>query len=192
MYDNYIKLQIEGLTRGKDLHNAFILVLHEARRNCFYPVLISESGYEQVAAALRDHDYTCSRLMSKLAKRAGMEIIGVRLLRPREGDAQALIDFVQGNELVSIMAPVAEAAVAAMENGISFWLEKSLFESIVQNPATSDRMSLPLNAMNNKLVEEALQSAVAEDNYELASVLRDELQRRQGMQTNIHHDTISQ
>lgn len=33
MYDNYIELMIEGMTRGRELQDAFILVLRERRAN---------------------------------------------------------------------------------------------------------------------------------------------------------------
>ena len=39
-------------------------------------------------------------------------------------------------------------------------------------------MALPLAAMSNNLLKEALKSAVEDDNFELASVLRDELNKR--------------
>ena len=39
-------------------------------------------------------------------------------------------------------------------------------------------MALSLFAMDNDLLKEAIDSAVAEDNYELASILRDELNKR--------------
>lgn len=39
MYDNYIELKIEGLTRGRELQNAFILVLREVEGERFFPYL---------------------------------------------------------------------------------------------------------------------------------------------------------
>lgn len=39
-------------------------------------------------------------------------------------------------------------------------------------------MTLPISAMNDKLLHDALQAAVDEDNFELASILRDELKKR--------------
>ena len=39
-------------------------------------------------------------------------------------------------------------------------------------------VSLPINSLNVALLKEALENAIREENYELASQLRDELKRR--------------
>lgn len=178
MYDNYTELLIEGLTRGKELQEAYILVLRDRNGDNFMPILLSANGYEMVSAALGNHDFTCSKLMNQLARRVGMRLIGVRLLQPQNGQTQALLDFELINEVVSIAVPIAEAVVAALEEGISFWVEKRVFAQQSKFTNTTDRMTLPISAMNDKLLQNALQAAVDEDNFELASILRDELNKR--------------
>lgn len=36
MYDNYIELKVEGLTRGRELKDAYILILRERRANAYF------------------------------------------------------------------------------------------------------------------------------------------------------------
>lgn len=179
MYDNYTELKIEGITRGKDLQNAFILILREKNGSRFFPVLINRQGYEMVLGAMKDKDYTCARLMNKLANRVGMTQIGVRLMQPHNGETKALIDFELINEVVSIQTSAAEATVAALEMRSSFWVQNDIFEkqSKLQQPGQQN-MALPVTAMNNELLKAALQGAVNEENFELASILRDELNKR--------------
>lgn len=179
MYDNYTELKIEGLTRGKDLQNAYILILREKDGSRFFPVLINHADYEMVLAAMKDKDYTCARLMNKLANRVGMTQIGVRLMQPHNGETRALIDFELINEVVSIQTSIAEAAVAALEMRSSFWVQNDTFEkqTKLQHPGQQS-MALPITAMNDELLKTALQSAVSEENFELASILRDELNKR--------------
>ena len=43
---------------------------------------------------------------------------------------------------------------------------------------SSSGVAMPLNAISNKMLKEALDNAVANENYELASHLRDEMRRR--------------
>lgn len=179
MYDNYTELKIEGLTRGKDLQNAYILILREKDGSRFFPVLINRADYEMVLAAMKDKDYTCARLMNKLANRVGMTQIGVRLMQPHNGKTRALIDFELINEVVSIQTSIAEAAVAALEMRSSFWVQNDIFEkqTKLQRPGQQS-MALPITAMNDELLKTALQNAVSEENFELASILRDELNKR--------------
>ena len=178
MYERYKELTIEGVTRGKDLHKAYILILKEKYGSRLFPVLISSNGYKTIVAALHHKDFTCSRLMNQLAQRVGMTLIGVRILVPHNGQTQALIDFELLNEVLSITVSAAEAAVAAIETKCSLWIEKNRFEINSNVNQREGQMALSLFAMDNDLLKEAIDSAVAEDNYELASILRDELNKR--------------
>lgn len=180
MYDNYTELKIEGLTRGRELQDAYILILREKDGNRFFPVLIDYKGYEMVLAAMKHKDYTCARLMNKLANRVGMAQIGVRLMQPHNGETRALIDFELINEVVSIQTSVAEATVAALEMRSSFWVQRDTFEKQSKMQQTGQQsMALPIIAMNNDLLKAALEGAVNDENFELASILRDELNKRE-------------
>ncbi len=180
MYDNYTELTIEGITRGKELKDAFILILRKKDGTEIFPVLIDEKGFNLIMNALRHKDFTCSHLMHKLAGRVGMTMIGVRVMQPANGNTQALLDFELINEVVSITVPVEEAVVAALEAHAALWVNSESFQRITraQSNKGAEQMALPLTAMGDKLLKEALESAVAEDNFELASLLRDELSRR--------------
>lgn len=108
-----------------------------------------------------------------------MKLIGIRLLQPNNGQTQALLDFKTSSmEVVSVNVSAAEAAVAALETHTSIWIEEQLFSRQNHMPQTDQSMALPLTAMTRNLLEEVLQSAVADDNFELASILRDELNKR--------------
>lgn len=186
MYDNYIQLKVEGLTRGRELHDAYILVLRAKDRGTFFPVLLEQEGYNQIFAALQEKRFTCSQLMNKLAARVGMTMLGVRLMKPHHGKTQALIDFELINELVSITVPAAEAVVAALETHSPIWVQKEAFERQARLGHSSQSMALPISAMTEKLLKEALNAAVEEENFELASILRDELNKREADEVSIN------
>lgn len=187
MYDNYIELKVEGLTRGRELKDAFILILREREGERIFPVLIDEEGFNMIMQAMRNKDYTCSHLMVKLASRVGMAPIGIRLMQPANGKTQALIDFELVNEIVSITTPVAEAVVTALETRSSLWVQRTSFErqARMNNNGGSQNMALPITAMSDKLISDALQAAVKEDNFELATILRDELNKRKEKETEV-------
>lgn len=182
MYDNYIELKIEGLTRGRELKDAFILILREKAGEHIFPVLIDEEGFNMIMQAMRYKDYTCSHLMVQLATRVGMAPLGVRLMQPANGKTQALIDFELINEIVSITTSVAEAVVMTLETRGSIWVQRNVFErqTRMNKNDGSQNMALPITAMSDKLINDALQAAVKEDNFELATILRDELNKRKG------------
>lgn len=187
MYDNYIELKVEGLTRGRELKDAYILILREREGERIFPVLIDEEGFNMIMQAMRNKDYTCSHLMVKLASRVGMTPIGIRLMQPANGKTQALIDFELVNEIVSITTPIAEAVVTALETRSSLWVQRTTFErqTRMNKNGGSQNMALPITAMSGKLISDALQAAVKEDNFELASILRDELNKRKDKESEI-------
>lgn len=187
MYDNYIELKVEGLTRGRELKDAYILILREREGERIFPVLIDEEGFNMIMQAMRNKDYTCSHLMVKLASRVGMTPIGIRLMQPANGKTQALIDFELVNEIVSITTPIAEAVVTALETHSSLWVLRTTFErqTRMNKNGGSQNMALPITAMSDKLISDALQAAVKEDNFELATILRDELNKRKDKESEI-------
>ena len=187
MYDNYIELKVEGLTRGRELKDAYILILREREGERIFPVLIDEEGFNMIMQAMRNKDYTCSHLMVKLASRVGMTPIGIRLMQPANGKTQALIDFELVNEIVSITTPIAEAVVTALETRSSLWVQRTTFErqTRMNKNGGSQNMALPITAMSDKLISDALQAAVKEDNFELATILRDELNKRKDKESDI-------
>ena len=187
MYDNYIDLKVEGLTRGRELKDAYILILREREGERIFPVLIDEEGFNMIMQAMRNKDYTCSHLMVKLASRVGMTPIGIRLMQPANGKTQALIDFELVNEIVSITTPIAEAVVTALETRSSLWVQRTTFErqTRMNKNGGSQNMALPITAMSDKLISDALQAAVKEDNFELATILRDELNKRKDKESEI-------
>lgn len=187
MYDNYIELKVEGLTRGRELKDAYILILREREGERIFPVLIDEEGFNMIMQAMRNKDYTCSHLMVKLASRVGMTPIGIRLMQPANGKTQALIDFELVNEIVSITTPIAEAVVTALETRSSLWVQRTTFErqTRMNKNGGSQNMALPITAMSVKLISDALQAAVKEDNFELATILRDELNKRKDKESEI-------
>lgn len=187
MYDNYIELKVEGLTRGRELKDAYILILRERESERIFPVLIDEEGFNMIMQAMRNKDYTCSHLMVKLASRVCMTPIGIRLMQPANGKTQALIDFELVNEIVSITTPIAEAVVTALETRSSLWVQRTTFErqTRMNKNGGSQNMALPITAMSDKLISDALQAAVKEDNFELATILRDELNKRKDKESEI-------
>lgn len=187
MYDNYIELKVEGLTRGRELKDAYILILREREGERIFPVLIDEEGFNMIMQAMRNKDYTCSHLMVKLASHVGMTPIGIRLMQPANGKTQALIDFELVNEIVSITTPIAEAVVTALETRSSLWVQRTTFErqTRMNKNGGSQNMALPITAMSDKLISDALQAAVKEDNFELATILRDELNKRKDKESEI-------
>lgn len=178
MYSNYTELTIQSLMRGTQLRGAYILLLSAKDGSGFYPILLDKLGFLKVGRALNHHEFASTRLMNRLAGRVGMSMTGARITQAVSGQTRALIDFELGNEIVSIPSEAADAVVAALETNRSVWVSTKAFEQQKRMDPGDGKMALPLSAMNVNLLQEALESAVTEDNYELAIALRTELEKR--------------
>lgn len=179
MYENYVELHFVGITQGREPEGVYVIVLQEPVGRRLYPVLTDEVGYNQVVAAIDRQDFTPTRLMVKFIKRLGFRIQGVRLLRPSNGRNMAMLDFRRGEEAVSISATVSEATLAALQSHCSFWVNRELFQVYVNIHPVPGAMTVPLHGMSNTLLRNALKAAVETENFELASMLRDELSQRE-------------
>lgn len=183
MYENYVELHFVGITHGREPEGVYVIVLQEPEGKRLYPVLTDEVGYNQLVAAIDRKDFTPTRLMVKLTKRLGFRLQGVRLLRPTNGRNMAMLDFRRGEEAVSISVTMAEATLAALQTPCSFWVNREIFNVYVNIHPTPGAMTIPLHGMSNTLLRNALKAAVETENFELASMLRDELKQREENET---------
>ena len=96
------------------------------------------------------------------------------------GDYSALL--IHSHTLTSHPIDLSEAVLLsfASRGEIPIYIEDKFFnrQSTPYDTETHS-VSIPLDVMDSKVIEESLQKAIKEENYELASILRDELNRRQ-------------
>lgn len=73
----------------------------------------------------------------------------------------------------------SDAAFLSFVGGIPLYMDDELMRlQSVPYHADASGMSIPVNVISDKMLDSALAKAIKEENYELASRLRDELQRR--------------
>ena len=188
LYEDYVGTRIEGLTRGVSLHDAFIVVLRGQQEAQLFPLLIDKEGFDQLMAALKHKDYTCSRLLLKMADRLRLDLLGIRVMQPHNGQCLALIDFAEGEQLKSLTTSLADALVVALQSKATIYIKSSAFKAQKPSDGPSHSMALPIHAMGTPLLEEALKGAVDTDNFELATILRDELKKREGSRTKTQNE----
>lgn len=81
-------------------------------------------------------------------------------------------------ETVPIRA--SDAVLLSMGARIPIYMESSLMaRQSVRFSENSNAISMPVNTLSTEMLDKALQKAVEDENYELASHLRDEKKRRE-------------
>ena len=90
-----------------------------------------------------------------------------RVVGERDGEIHT-VDFCQ--------AP--DGLVMAVAAGCPITIEEELLEAQYMHPTGKHSFALNINTLSRQMLEEALQHAVENENYEAASRLRDELAKR--------------
>lgn len=96
-----------------------------------------------------------------------------------DGQYQCILTNRETLDTVSLRA--SDAVLLAFIAKIDIFIEESLFQrQSLPYSKESHGLSLPVNAISTGMLHTALDHAVEEENYELASQIRDELRKREG------------
>ena len=184
MQEEYVELVPEGLTRGVSLQEAYFLMLREKDSKRFLPSLLEKDEFDLVYRALHDKQYPATSLMGRLAHRFSIHLESVHIFYPPHGNLSATLFFNNGVVTEKIACNIAEGITAALHLQCPILMQRSMFDEQMLRQQGEGQVSMPITAMNKKLLEEALDAAVKEDNFELASVIRDELRQREKINGN--------
>lgn len=181
MNNDFVDMRPIGLTRGVSLEDAFILLLREEGGSRCVPILIDRKAFMLLRGLMLGRHIKERSFAEQLAELFDISLDSVVLHQPSEGGEVIATLFLsnQVGELRTLRTDIATGVRAAMTAGRPLRLPRSMFDWLARRSTPTDgRISFPVSAMTLKLLEEALAAAVAEDNFELASILHDEIKSR--------------
>ena len=186
MNDNkFVDLLPLGLTRGATLRDAYILILRELSGMRCMALLITPDEYKMVSNAMQGNRSRMSKLLRDTCDTFGIRMLCVVLHNnTNNGAYRSEIILQQGSDIRTIRQKVGTGVVLAMDLKLPLQVSAQYFEAMTNQAPKQDgsvEVRIPIAAMDESLLREALQEAVKEDNFEMASTLRDELQRREGL-----------
>lgn len=186
MNDNkFVDLLPLGLTRGATLRDAYILILRELSGMRCMALLITPDEYKMVSNAMQGNRSRMSKLLRDTCDTFGIRMLCVVLHNnTNNGAYRSEIILQQGSDIRTIRQNVGTGVVLAMDLKLPLQVSAQYFEAMKNQAPKQDgsvEVRIPIAAMDESLLREALQEAVKEDNFEMASTLRDELQRREGL-----------
>ena len=181
MDNNRIKLKVFGLTRGTMHENMYILVLQEALGDRKIPIMIGST--EAQAIALKTRHVPMERpmlqdLFKKLTDSYDIELRDVYIYKVEDGVYYSYLEFVKDGVETAIDARSSDAVALALTYDCPIYTSDTLIGSQYMRENRRGSMSIPINTLDIQALQEALDRAVKEENYEMASMLRDEINRR--------------
>jgi bifunctional DNase/RNase len=190
---NKIKLEIAGLSYSQTQSGAYALVLAESGGKRQLPIIIG--GFEAQAIAIELEKMTPTRplthdLFKSFSVAFSIDVVEVVIYNLIEGIFYAKIICQRGSELTEIDARTSDAIAI----GVRFNCPIYTFEHILSNAGIlmddteedtdlfkEEEHILPTNSLQNFTVSELeiqLKEAIDNEDYELASHIRDEINKR--------------
>lgn len=191
-----VRLEIVGLSYSQTQSGAYALVLGESTGSRRLPIIIG--GFEAQAIAIELEKMTPTRplthdLFKAFSETFSIEVTEILIYNLVEGIFYAKLICTDGTREVEIDARTSDAIALAVRFNCPIYTYEFILKSAgivldddsipaTENPmATVEDMTTPESEYKSKSSEELknmLQSALDEEQYELASKIRDELNTR--------------
>jgi bifunctional DNase/RNase len=175
-----IKLKIKGVSEIVGTSELGILILTDELENRQLSIVCDKTTEHMFGMRLQKLPITEKLLPEVLWKEITMlsdsqfEIIIHDLI---DGQYIAILNNVDALTQIPIRA--SDAILLSMISQIPLYIEENLMDrqSVVYKKG-SNGMAIPVNSLDDKMLESALEKAVMNEEYEFASQLRDEINKR--------------
>ncbi len=193
---NKVNLEIVGLTYSESSTGAYVLILGDKNSQRRLPIVIGSAEAESIAVGI-DHQRKgrplTHDLFLRFAKEFGIEIMEVVINRFRDGVYYAMLVCKQGDDLTMIDARPSDAIAIAVRAGCEIYayetvmdeagiimddMEKEETEEPAEAPINIGKAQTSLDMLDLDTLEELLQEAIDNEDYQKAAEIRDEINRR--------------
>lgn len=185
--DKKIELQVLNISNSQAQVGAYALVLGEVGGEWQLPIIIGPAEAQATAICLKGvkaprpltHDlfYTCLNVL-------GTKMLRVLIYKAKEGVFYSYIYLQKDEEIIRIDSRTSDAIALAVRADCPIFIYESILEREYirlddsDQPDTEQQEEETNDSDNVNSLEQALEQAIKEENYELAARLRDEINRR--------------
>ena len=193
---NKVNLEIIGLTYSESSTGAYVIIMGDKNSPRRLPIVIGSAEAESIAVGIEKH--TNGRphthdLFLRFAKEFGIEIMEVVINRFRDGVYYAMLVCKQGDDLTMIDARPSDAIAIAVRVGCEIYAYESVMEEagIIMDdmeaqdnddtddtPINKNQTKTSLDLLDMDTLEELLQDAIDNEDYQRAAQIRDEINGR--------------
>jgi bifunctional DNase/RNase len=193
---NKVSLEIIGLTYSESSTGAYVLILGDKNSQRRLPIVIGSAEAESIAVGIEKHKNGRPHthdLFIRFAKEFGIEIMEVVINRFRDGVYYAMLVCKQGDDLTMVDARPSDAIAIAVRLGCEIYAYESVMEEagIIMDDMEKQEadetegdlinkstLKTSLDLLNLETLEELLQEAIDNEDYQKAAQIRDEINKR--------------
>ena len=194
---NKVNLEIIGLTYSESSTGAYVLVLGDKNSRRRLPIVIGSAEAESIAVGIEKHKNGRPHthdLFLRFAHEFGVQIMEVVINRFRDGVYYSMLVCKQGDDLTMVDARPSDAIAIAVRVGCEIYAYESVMEEagIIMDdmdeptndgPEDDNNINKVQNEPDLELLtlnelEDLLQMAIDDEDYQKAARIRDEINRR--------------
>lgn len=182
MDNEEIELRIHGMSSVMQPANAYALILEEVYGYRKLPVIIGAQEAQAIKVMMMGikisrpltHD-----LLETIIGRLGGHISKILIYKVRSGIYYSYIFIEKENgEIFQIDSRTSDAIALALRCGCPICTTEEIMASERLYEVNGVAFTVSVNVVNSEMLQDALEKAVKEENYEQAARLRDEIERR--------------
>jgi len=194
---NKVNLEIVGLTYSESSTGAYVLILGDKHSRRRLPIVIGSAEAESIAVGLEKHKSGRPHthdLFIRFAKEFGIQVVEVVINRFRDGVYYAMLVCKQGDDLTMVDARPSDAIAIAVRLGCGICAYETVMDEAgilmddMEEPSTSqdtteghinkveENESLDMLTLHE--LEDLLQEAIDNEDYQKAAQIRDEINGR--------------
>ena len=189
--ENIVELKVADLSNSLAQANAYALLLQEKDGKRRLPVIIGSVEAQAIAFKLKNFNaprpFTHDLFVS-LAGEFGARLKEVLIYKVVEGVFYSYLFFESKDRTFRLDARTSDAVALALRFDCPIYATEEILRSESIRAEEGGAFSVPITVVGIPVLKEALAKAVAEENYELASQLRDEIRKREGQE---RQDTVN-
>lgn len=193
---NKVSLEIVGLTYSESSTGAYVLIMGDKNSQRRLPIVIGSAEAESIAVGMEKHKNGRPHthdLFLRFAHEFGIEIMEAVICRFRDGVFYAILICKQGDDLTMIDARPSDAIAIAVRAGCEIYAYETVMEEAGilmddmekenESDAEDDLINkgnapTSLELLDLETLEDLLQEAIDNEDYQKAAQIRDEIKRR--------------
>lgn len=184
MANDIKELKVQSVSKCTKDGSLYLAILQERHGNRVLPVMIERDSAFQLLKKMKGADEigvpsSMADVMRVAFYQSGMDLDEVRVAAVQAGVTYCHILY-RVNETYRMIryCKASDSLILAYTFGCPITINNELLEQQYMREVGDGAYSVPVNSVSLEALEEALKRAVEDENYELASHLRDEIERR--------------
>lgn len=180
-----IELKIHDMSTTLHPADAYALVLEEVDGGRKLPIIIGRQEAQAIKVMMMKFVPTrplTHDLFQTLTTHLGVVLKKILIYKAKDGVFYSYLYFDKDGEEIKIDSRTSDAVALALRYKCPMYTTEEIMENEHLHDLGEGKFSVPITSVSMQMLEEALQKAIDNEEYEQASHLRDEIRKRKEKQ----------